>query len=120
MRQDGGRAWLTIPDDFSLPLDELHLTDGAHLALQPNDNRNRDFVVTIGRFVGTADIHDRWGFWFVSSSSPCSCWGTVGTPQMSCVGDRDACVTQGDGDVCVTHSDGGYLCHPWGCLCLPR
>ena len=59
MRQDGGRAWLTIPEDFSLQLDELHLAGGAHLAIQPNDNRNHDFVITVGRFVGTHDIHDR-------------------------------------------------------------
>ena len=61
MRQDGGRAWLTIPEDFSLQLDELHLAGGAHLAIEPNDNRNRDFVITVGRFVGTHDIHDRLG-----------------------------------------------------------
>ena len=59
MRQDGGRAWLTIPEDFSLALDELHLAGGAHLALQPNDNRNRDFVLTVGRLLGTQHIHHK-------------------------------------------------------------
>lgn len=59
LQQEGGRAWLNIPDDYTLHLDELHLKGGAHLAIAPNQNRNRVFRLTVGRFVGTDSIHDR-------------------------------------------------------------